>query len=581
MDNADNIIFIEQNNNKNNYNKLLGQLRQLNDDNMTTLDLNDYNNNTIINALHSFIFYCDGINTKIDNIIVYVLKHIRDNSWNTIDFTKLQINIINNLFYYILKKNNFLTDEEQKTEIKNIDILLDFVFKEYQMTIIWNKNLYTYFLKLLTIIDFVECFEYIYNQAISNNHVIRLNILFDYKYINDDMPLDICGPIKCIKIIKYILTKIDNIIERNKFINLLYDNFLTKTRVSRLLEVCLDDVIGYFYINNRNYENNYLIYKYFKLNEIEHVKDKIIKCIILGKCKDKTIYDDCIKKFKINPNTYILDALKYKNFYYLTNIISIKTHDEIYDLLLNIASIPFSWIELYFDTRKMIKTFTHIRYINKLSQNQLETILLSAIKNKNEAIIQYLFNFFVKNYDTDVITLFKYVKYNKIIRLLVNLCNHHNVPLNFNNKNLLHVYMNNDVLLIYLLKNNMLNNNLLKILSDIVLNNNVIKKKYISYLIFENLNFPFDNKICKRLYELHHYGTVCMYLKKNHEQINLNYDMIKSQYIKIINCNSIQKLLFSLNLSTVQANDLMSNIKKERLAEKIMFLIRNIIGIKI
>lgn len=578
-DNVDDMVFIDQ---ENKYDKLFEQIWQLSDDNITTLNLDKYNNNNIINALHLFIFNVDEINTKIENILINILKYVRDNSWNTVNFTKLQIDIVNNLFYYILKKNELMNSNGENI-IKDVEILSDIVFKEYQATIIWNKNLYTHFLKLLTFIDFVECFDYIYNQAIDNNYVINLNTLFGCKY-NNNITFNVNGIVKCIKISRYILTKINDIIERSKFINLLYDELLEYINDFYPLTVCLDCVIGYFDINNSTYEDNYLIYKYVKLDECEYIKDKIMKCIIFGKSKNKIVYDECIEKFKINPNTHILDAIKCVNNFYLTNFITINTHDEIYNLLFDISSVPiigalFIVKSQYKEIIKIIRKFTHIRYINKLSQNQIKTIMFNATKNKNIFIVRYLFNYFIKNSDIDVIMLFKYAKHIKMIKLLINLCEH---IINFNDKNLLHIYINNNVLLRCLLEKNMLDNTVLKILSDIVLNNNIFKGKgYMAYLIFRNLNIPFNNKICKQLYELHCYDAVCIYLKKNHEQANLNYNIIKTRYKKIINSYTFRELLFNLNLTIEQAHDLLSNIKNNSYAKNITFLIKNIMKIEI
>lgn len=549
------------------------------------LDLSKFCNDQIIDALNVYIF-CKMTFTKYKrnyNLITFVLTHIKNNNYNTGDYINLHLKIINGLFYYIIRTTNMNSNENN---IKNnFDFLSDKIFLKYMMFIMWNKKLCYHFLKLMMLIDNDECFEYIYDKAIDNNYEIDFFSLINHKS-NEELIIGSSTHTKYYKIIKFMIDHIKDQSIKIKFIETMYDTFIKSHYYEdNELYIFLDSYVGYFTINNSKNKNICLIYKCFKPHELNHIKNKIMRCLVLTKQKTRVVYMNCINYFKLDPNMFLIDALKYINNYYITEILQIKnllnSQNELYNLLHNIAKIKIAYANKYNKKKfseiiKIIKMATNIKYIKLLNMNQVTSIMFTALKYKNIFIVQYLFRYFIKNTNIKIIDLFKYIRQSNFIKIFINQCKRHNINLDFNN--MLHQCIMNNQLLQYLLKKNMLTNQKLKILLNIILNTNLIKQNVLNtYLLMKNINIPFDNKICKQLYDKSFYSALIIYLVHTSKQHEINYDIIKNNYKNIINCHRFDKLILHLKINRDQAHDMLSKIKNARLLKKIKFLLTNII----
>jgi len=575
---------------------------------ITKSNLTNINNNVIISDFNYLLYdkINDILSDKTKLIINHILDHICDNLYKTSDFIGLQIDLIHMLFIYILKKYNlFASENSQNIELfetykyENDSLLYDEIFLKISNSIHWNHLLYTYFLKLILQIDHLELFKYIYEKSLEDGYSIDLteiinfitnsslyshNNMFDYK-------LNVQGSYKCLRIFKYALDQIPDKIQCLNIVEEFYKNSIKYHCIhTNTNELFIDKKIEYIIINN-NPDNRYicnLIYTYFNYNDILHLKKLIIESIICSKINSVKIIKNAISFFKDDINNYALQI--YKTFNKdISKLIDykeiVKSQNNLYMTLLNISKIHIWSFSNYLVHSKwkylheFIKKITHFKYINLLSDYQLNSVFFSAFKHCNLIIIKRLFKYYYINNHQYIKNILKYATNRNIIKIVVNLILKHNNIFDFNNEEMIYIYLKNTTLLCYLLQKNMISPHISNILFNLIIDNKIKINNINRVLnhIISNTSILYDNQTSNYLYKKKLYNTLCIYLTKTYNHHKFNYLEIRSKYKKIINTGKFYLLMFKLNINIDNAYDILKLVKCRWYKKRILFLMKNII----
>jgi hypothetical protein len=583
------------------------------------LNLNTNSNNKIMSDFILFIHdkitnsFLQNNFAKINaqNIVNHILDHIMNNLYKTDDFIDLQVLIINSIYVYIINKYglSLFPDIEilnSTYKYENDDLLSDPIFLKLINSIQFNNSLYIYFLKLISNIDNVELFKYIYNKSIIDGYNIDLTNIIDYiagnkknthTQINDDIiKIDIFGTIRCLRIFKYILNNISDNKKRIQLVGNFYENiFKLKNAVSSSNEIFIDNNIEYLviHINPNETYDNCLIYTYFKLEEINNYSDQIIKSIIYSKFSSITIIKDVLIFFNKNIYDYIYEIFKSNNKYaqYLIKTKDItKSNYRINNTLLELSKIHIWSIAKYLLSNRwklintLINKITNIYNLAKLSNDQINNIFYMATKYNNLIIIKKLFkHYYYINDHSQIINLLKYCTNLNTIKLILKLMKKYVYTFDFNNQDIIYVYLKNTNLLCCLLKNKILNNNISNIIFDLIVHKN-IKISNINktiQLLINNINFEYDNNIANFMYKNNYRGALCDYLSKTYYQHNMTYNTIKQKYKKIINTREFPILMLKLQINVENAHEILKLTSRSWYRTKLKHIIINVIGLDI
>ena len=540
------------------------------------IDLTKYNNNIIANTLIIYIIKkMDPKKNEDLQIVKKYLEHIVNNIYNSDDYMFLQFTLVKCIFCYMLKiynlivtNFNFDNTEQQiyNHNYTNINILNDEMFIIFINSISWNKLLFSYFLKLLSVIDHQSCFSFIYDKAINSGYNINLEEMVNFicdPYFTENFEnnnnLNIYGNLNCINILKLILTKIPEQ-QRIKIIEIFYSKKNGRDIYSKYIDIFVTVDIDFIniYTDPDVNNNNINIYKYFP-NESKLIKDKIMISLINKNIKNYNIYNDCITLFNLNPQTFIINAIQHVNIFYTQNFVS---YDYLYndiDLLFNILVSLFriKYRFMYKHFMFLLKMLMKKNIINKLSKQQINYLTMLTVKNSRSLLFEKIFKYFIKN-NNDVTWLFNYIESYNFCKKMFGLFDKHNILINFDDSDNIHLIFKNNYLTKYLIKNNKLNNITKMKLITLILKLNLGNQNFILIYLLENCNYIFNINFCNRLYTNKLYSALCIYLKNT--QHNLNYDIIKKNYKNIITCHYFQKLLYHMNLNKTQASDLLNNV---------------------
>ena len=511
--------------------------------NFNKLELNKYDNYEIAISLTNFIKNKLNINnTRLNTLIILnILNHISKNIYNTVDYYKTQMVLVNSLFIYTSKLSNPLEDIIFYIFIDNIN---------------WNDSLCIYLLKLLCAINYYDCFIYIYIRFGNCKYAITLiNFLSNY---NDD---GIEGNIKCITIFNYLLDQIISDKLKIQLIDQFYDNMI---KIDKLLfdnkmiiyldcyNLCIEHKSCVNYINNNNN-----IYKY--LNKIDNsilydtnlLINKAFKSVIINSIESRYIIDDIIEKYNIDPNIYIIDALKYCNYFYINNYIDYrKLSSYTNDILLiiskyNIYSLKLNKIFKWKIIFKLVDNLIKIGYVSELTFNQINQIMINAIKYNNKLIIYKIFPILVNKDRCKIKYLLNHSLSRYMFQIVMRLLNRYKLINNYNGDDMIDIYTNNYYLIRYLIQYNKLKKATYdKIFIKILSNNIDTNKKYILALILSHLssNSYYDINICKLLYKKKCYDLLCSFLIKTRNKCIFTFDNIQKSYPKLIDCNNFYRL---------------------------------------
>lgn len=551
-----------------------------NNDDIHNYNLYEYDNFQLVSSLLYFV-----MNTSLNNfdlnlaIINKFISHINDSKYNTPDLIKTEIYQILILYNHILKNIN------QDSTIHynyNYNYISDPIFIILFNSINWNLYLYTFMLKLLMIVDYFNCFDYIYNIA-SLIYIIDDYELFDYINTNTCNKYIVYlfrGGFKCLTIFKYLLSKYNSVIQLD-IIKKYYLNSLTNISTINYYEIYIDNYIDsiYIYLVDNSTNNNCLIYKFVDSSLLNDISDKILISLIKNNIYYISEYDECINTFNLNPYNYYYDAIinynkKFIN-HYITKKFDIAVKDIFY--ILN----KFATIEVYKIIKselvsKVINNLCQKKYLNKLSSDQINTIIQSGIINYNLYIIKKLFIY----YTDSILEYFKYFR-SSMIKLIFNHIDKFNI--NFNNPNIIHYYIDNNKLVLYLIRHNLLNKHIITLIYQKILfklNNssiyNILLIKKLIYLI----DGVFDINLFKKLYSYNN-SIACIYLNRFSDQFKLSFNDIKLKYKNLFNSRYFDKLLIKMTLTLNNAKELLSFLKKNSQKNKIKYILTHIKNINI
>jgi hypothetical protein len=583
---------------------------------ITKSNLTNINNNDIISDFNYFLYdkINDNFSEKTKSTINHLIDHISNNLYKTSDFIGLQIDLIHTLFIYILKKYKLFASELSNNDeliltykYDNDLLLSDEIFLKISNSIHWNHLLYTYFLKLILQIDHLELFKYIYEKSLENRYSIDLKEIINfittcslYSYNNNnnnifDYKLNIQGAYKCLRIFKYMLDQIPDKIQCLNIVEEFYKNSIKYHCIyTNTNELFIDKKIEYIVINN-NPDETYLcnlIYTYFNYNDIKHLNKLVLESIISSKINSVKIIKNAISFFKDDINNYAIHI--YKTFNKdISKLIDykeiVKSQNSLYMTLLNISTIHIWSFSNYLIHSKwkylheFIKIITHNKYINLLSDYQLNSVFFSAFKHCNLIIIKRLFKYYYVNNHQYIKNILKYATNRNIIKMVVNLILKHNNIFDFNNEQMIYIYLKNTTLLCYLLKKNIISPHISNILFNLIINNKIKINninRVLSYIISKT-SILYDDQTSNYLYKKKLYTTLCIYLTKTYNHHKFNYLEIRSKYKNIINTNNFYHLMLKLNITIDNAYDILKLVKCRWYKKKILFLMKNIIKFNI
>lgn len=554
------------------------------------LNLNEYDCKTILSSLQFMVFEKLNFDNEIKNfdIINYVLNHVNVNRYEVGNVHLIQRMIVHNMIYYFTRKIK-ITHNLQ-------NIIHDPIFILHINTINWNTQIYQCALHLLLLFDNLECFQLIYNKAISQNIMVSFyDVLFNNNsnYAHDEFFIFIS-----LNIMTFIINSISEYNDKIKIIDHLYDN--TSKLIyyrTKMLDLYLDDTIGYISLKvDCNVNNVCGIYKLFKSHELEHIKDKIMTSIIKNNFDnvDKKIYTDYINYMNINPNLFLTDALSCANKYFIDTFIDIPTICSDTSMLFKILSFLVSdnkinaWeIDSFNLTKKIKRQLFCEKYLCMLDDNQIIKLMRIATKYYNNAdVIGYIFNRFTKC-NTNYISMLDSSRSVHIMQHLLNLYVKNNISLDCNDEQYFHLYINNSRLVICLIGKQLLNectcNKLLNVLSQNKLNIKnkcILSSKIVEYTI-KKYGGVFDQKICDGLYKNKCYDATCTYINLMSNQIHISFDVIKRNYKNIINTRNFKKLLFHLRLTKDDAINILSRIIHTWKRSGYLFIFNNLLHLDV
>jgi hypothetical protein len=579
---------------------------------LTNIDLDIINNNKIsselIIFLHMKLNFDVNNNDKIKIIINHFIDHIDNNLYKTSDYIDLQLDLIKILYLYMVKKYGFFSEDPnydtiiQTYKYESDNIITDDIFLKLSNIIKWNDFLYSYFLKLILHLDNIDAFKYIYEKSLSDGYSIDLIDIIKFIHLHNnrkaykmlEYKLSVYGTIKFLRIFKYILDMIPDKYQRIKIVEEFYNNIMHSNHsYTSFNELCIDENIDYIVIHNNPDDNlsSYLIYKYFNYNEIKHLAHPIIKSIIKSGINNDILLKDAVIFFKEDINNFASDL--YKRSKYNASVLIdykeiVKSNDRLYKTLLEISTVHIwslhnhytstKWKYLY----KFIKNITKYNYVQILSDYQITMILFTAIKYHNLIIINCLFKYYYYNNQSYIKNLLKYITDTNIIKLVIKLMLK-NGTFNFNDEDMIYIYLKNTKLLLFLLRRKMINTNISNNILGLIINNNIKINNLCRVLpyIVDNIVLLYDKKIADFLYKKKLYNTLCVFFKKTHEQHNMSWGNIYPKYKKIVSGSEFSKLLFKLNIDIKDANQILNLIKRRWHKKKILFLMTNIIGLSI
>jgi hypothetical protein len=163
--------------------------------------------------------------------------------------------------------------------------------------------------------------------------------------------------------------------------------------------------------------------------------------------------------------------------------------------------------------------------------------------------------------------------------MVVNLILKHNNIFDFNNEEMIYIYLKNTSLLCYLLKKKMISPHISEILFELIIGNKIKINninRVLSHII-TNTSLLYDDQTSNYLYKKKLYNILCIYLTKTYSHHKFNYLEIRSKYKKIINTSKFYQLMFKLNINIDNAYDILKLVKCRWYKKRILFLMKNII----
>jgi hypothetical protein len=553
-------------------------------DDIDSCNLYEYDNLQLVTSLLYFVMNAYNLDNFDLNIAIInkFISHINDNKYNTPDFIKTEIYQVLILYNHILK--NIIHDSIVKY-IYNYKYIIDPIFNILFNSINWNLYLYTFMLKLLMIVDYFDCFEYFYNIA-SVTYIIDDYELFDYINTN------ICnkyivlfrGEFKCLTIFKYLLSKYNSVIQVD-IIRKYYINNSINISTNNYYVIFIDNYIDsiYIYLDDNSTNNNCLIYNFTDNESLNDISNKILLSLIKHNIHFNSEYDKCINLFNLKPYDFYYDAIINYNKKFIYHYINKQfelTSTEIFSILNKLATIEvykiINKILLYKLLSKVINNLCQKKYLDKLSFDQINTIVQTGILNYNLYIIKKLFIY----YTGPILEYFKYFK-SSMIKLIFDHIDKFNI--NFNNPNIIHYYIVNNKLILYLIKHNLLNKNIITLIYQKILYNIDHTHIYNIYLIKKliySTDTIFDINLFNKFYSYNN-SIASLYLDRCSEQFKLTYNDIKLKYKNLFNSKYFDKLLIKMTLTLNNAKELLSFIKKISLKNKIKYILKHIKNIDI
>jgi hypothetical protein len=450
---------------------------------------------------------------------INILDYVNNRKYESGDYIKYNINLINSLFIYLYKNPDFLND----------------IFVKYMEIINWNQLLYNYFIKLLLCTNNVNIFDYVYDKMISESYILDetdiINFMDKKGYNFDNISIHMYGRFYCIDILISLLNKVNdkdhfllNIFSRKKSFNTI-----------GYIELCLDNYafdiifdiekdIGYiynFYKCTNELLENIIIY------QLEYIDYEIIEKIIIDNDLDiNKLIDFAIK----NSNYEFLDRCINSNSFKLNN----------YDILLQLSRKYF----FYSNKKSLIKVcFNKLFNYKKINKDQIDKLFYNSVIYSNIFIFEKLLRYYKIYNHLNLPLLFTNMTCHKICSILIVNTDY----IDYNNPKYFLYYLKKYFILRFLIKNNRLSNNSCITIFNMIKNQSSFNycKKYIL-----NLNIiSFNYELCDLLYKTKAYDALNIYLINNYHIHNISFLIIKEKYNNIITANKFYFLLIKLKIN--------------------------------
>ena len=327
-----------------------------------------------------------------------------------------------------------------------------------------------------------------------------------------------------------------------------------------------------FYLLNNNIISD-KIFIYVNLIDLnlltDDIKDIIFSYIIFKK-NYAYPYNILLNDLQIDPNKYFLLALKYNNYDFINNHIlfnKLNLNEIIEGLMIISKKYVFYTSYISLKTKKIINVMNKLiinKYMLLIDNDIIAKLTYNSVMYNNIYMVKKIVKYYVKTNFKNINNLIIYAKEKKTFNILINELKNYNIKINIINEDILKFFINNKKLLCNMIRKKCIDNEALYKLFYIIVicyKKNCYLHKKILYLIINQINLIFDNKISDILYKKNQYFLLCKYLINTANQHNYNYSDIKIKYENIIFNRLFLSLIFTLKLTTEDANDIINKLK--------------------